>query len=132
MGHVGIPVVGVVLHQQQSPGRLQHRVDEGEHRRLVADEVERIRHDDPVERVERERLREVGAERAHRGAARSDPTLELAQRAAVTVDGDDLAAWSDELCECERERAGPGAEVGPRPTARHAFTQEADVVRVVH
>jgi hypothetical protein len=54
------------------------------------------------------------------------------ERTRVTIDRDDLAARADELSESEREGAGPGTEIGPRSTARDAFAQQANVVRVIH
>ena len=68
----------------------------------------------------------------HRCAAGSERAFELAQRAAVAIDRDHFAAGSDELCEGEREGAGAGAEVGPRPAGGDAVTQEAHVIGVVH
>jgi hypothetical protein len=46
----GIPVVGVVLHEHESPAVPQVATDEPQHGEFIADEVQRVGHNHAVDR----------------------------------------------------------------------------------
>ena len=60
-----------------------------------------------------ERAREVGFDGDDPRFANGRKVAERANRIRIGVDGVDGAAGAEELGQRERERAGPGAEVGP-------------------
>ena len=109
--------------------------DETEDGELVALEVERVRHDDPIERRQLERHREVGDERRDADARErvtERPYLNL-KGAAVPIDRVDRAGRTEEVGEGEGERSLARPEVGPDlPGAQHALLEQLDMVAVVH
>jgi hypothetical protein len=92
VGDPGVPAVRVVLNEDQATAGPEHRAHTRQHRPLVLHEMQRVRHDDPVEIVEVELAREVADLRVDAG---DGPPLretrirlfELRKRAAILVDG---------------------------------------------
>ena len=128
-------MVGVVFDEDEATRRTKVGPDDTQDSELVALEVERVRHDDPVERRQPERLREVGHERRDADARErlpERPYLDL-HGAAVPVDRVDRAGRTEEVGEGEGERAFPGPEVGPdHPAPQDALPEQPDMVAVVH
>ena len=128
-------MVGVVLDEDEAASRAKVASDETEDRELVAAEVKRVRHHDPVERRQLERHREVGDERrdvGHRKRIAERPHLDL-QGASVPVEGVDRAGRTEEVGEGEGERSFTRAEVGPGlPAPEDALPEQPDMVAVVH
>ena len=128
-------VVGVVFDEDQATGRAKVAPDETEDGELVALEVERVRHDDPIERWQLEGQREVGDER-HDADVREDvmerPHLNP-QGAAVPIDRVDRAGRTEEVGERERERSFTRPEVCPDLSApQDALPDQPDVDAMIH
>lgn len=102
--------------------------------------MERVRHDDAVERRQPEVLCEVGRVRPESrhvttAGEAGIRALVLGERAAILVHCVDRRTRRQEIRERERERAGTGAEVTPNNDlvrSTDAFPQQTHMVRVVH
>jgi hypothetical protein len=102
---------------------------------LVALEVERVRHDDPVERRQFERHPEVRDQRRDRDVREGfteHPSLNP-KGTAVPIDRVDGAARTEEVGKGERERSFTGPEVGPDlPAPEDSLLEQPDMVSMVH
>ena len=131
-----IPAIAVVFDDKQSSAVLQVTTHEREHRALLIDEVERVRHHDTVEVREIEPSREVGILDAQLGLRhrRDEPAPQLRECGTIAIDRVDDAVRTDEIGEGERERARSRAQVCPRAAFAlgDAASEKSDVVRVVH
>src|SRR5438309_3944517 len=136
MWHPRISLVAVVLDEEEPSAMFQVTAHEGEHRRLVLDEVQRVGHDDAVEIGKIEPPREVSCAGAQRGLRhRGDESApELRERGAVAIDRVDHPMRADEIGQCERERTGTGAEIRPGAAfaLRYTARQHGDVIGVIH
>lgn len=134
MGHPRIPVVGVVFDQEETAAGPQMSQKTPENRLLVADEMQRVGHQDAVQSRKLERACEVGLDVANvrRWKRRSHPAMLLGQRASVPIDRHDRAATAEQIRQRKGERAGARAKVGPgaRPV-RDTVTNQRDVIGVV-
>lgn len=134
-GDPWVAVVGVVFDEDQATSRAEVAPDETEDGELVALEVERVRHDDPIERRQLELHREVGNERHDadvRERVTEGPHLCL-EGTAVPIDRVDRAGRTEEVSEGEGERPFAGPEVGPDPPASEdTLPDQPDVVAVLH
>ena len=130
-----VPAIGVVLDEDQVTRRAEVLQGETKHLELVALEMQRVRHHDPVERGQLERLREVGGKRRDgdiREGVSERPQLDP-QGAAVPVDRVDRAGGTEKVGQGEGERSLARPEVGPgRATPADALPEQSDVVAVVH
>ena len=128
-------MVGVVFDEDQATGGPEVAAHEAEDGELVALEVERVRHDDPIERRQLERHREVRDERRDgdvREGFTERPNLNL-QSAAVPIDRVDRASRTEKVGKGERERSFSGPEVGPGlPAPKDSLPEQTDVVSMVH
>ena len=115
MGHPGVAAVGVVLDHQQPAARPQVSKDSFQDRQRPALEVQRVGHQDPVQRRQREWLREVGLVVGHarRRKALGEALPLPPQGGVVAVDGVDLGGGAQQIGQGQGEGALPGAEVGP-------------------
>src|SRR5258707_11198264 len=106
VGDPRVAPVGAVFDDDEAAAGLEVALHEPEDGELVALEVERVRHDDPVERRQVERLREVGDERGDRDVREARPQgVELnLERAPVSIDGVDAAARPEDVGAGESER----------------------------
>jgi len=130
-----VAVVGVVFDEDQTTCRAKVALDEAEDGELVALEVERVRHDDPIERRQLERQREVGDERRDadvRERVTQRPHLNL-KGAAVPIHRVDRAGRTEEVGERERERSFTRPEVCPDlPAPEDALPDQPDVDAMIH
>ena len=101
-----VPTVGSVLDDDQPSLWAQHPVHRFEDRLLVAEEMQRVRHHDPIEVMKVERPREVCD-------VRFDGSIDRAQCARVLVDGRDVGLRPEQVGQRAGEVALTGAEVGP-------------------
>ena len=136
MGDPRIAVVAVVLDEHQPAAMLQISADEREHRKLVFNEVQRVRHDDAVQIGEVQPACEVGDVRAdlrlrHCGDERA---TKLRQRTAVPVDRVNHPMWPDEIGEreCERTRTGAKIRPGPALVLPNSSGEKPNVIGVIH
>ncbi len=113
---------------------LEVRSETPHQRALVAVEVQRIRHHDPIERRKVELFREVAAHVLDRdGREPFGHRFALhAQRSCVAFDRKDPTLGSEQIRERQRERALARPEVGPHPAGHNAVPEERDMVGMTH
>src|ERR1700682_1259811 len=132
MRHPGIAAVGPVLDDDQLSSRTEHAAHQLEHRPLVADKMQRVRHHDAIEARKIQGAREV-----------PDPgldldawillALEILQGSGITVDGGDVSARSEQVGQRERERPLPRSKVRPTSAAfGDPALDEAHQVGMIH
>src|ERR1019366_9797001 len=134
-GDPWVAVVGVVLHEDEATTRAKVAPDETEDGDLLAVEMERVRHDDSIERRQLERFREIADERHHadpRERVTERPELNL-KGAGIPIDRVDRAGQTEQVGEGQGKGSFPGPKIGPgRPAALHAIPEQPDMVAMVH
>jgi hypothetical protein len=131
----GTAAVDVVLDDDQPAARGENVANRCQDRPPLADEVQAVRREDAVERAGRQRAGEVNdfdpGRRPREG--RSDTLAGGLERAAVAIEGDDLAARAQDVGEGERERPLPCPELQPmRPCTLDTAPNQGGVIVVVH
>ena len=130
MRHPRIATVGSVLHDYQLPSGSKHVAHRFEDRRCVADEMERVGHDDSVEARETEWTREVGNFGLHPLPHSFGESLE---RAGVAVDRCDVSAWTQQIGQGEGEISLAGAQLSPAAaTVGDRVLQQPDEIGMIH
>src|SRR5216683_1035536 len=135
MRHPRVAAIGPVFDDDQAATRFQHRLHRCKDRALVAEEVQRVGHDDPVEARQCERSSEISDEYVEPGRGKPHSHLrgQPAKHARVAVDCGYVRARSEKIRQRERERPFAGPKVGPRSTrVGDAITKQVDEVSLLH
>lgn len=130
-----IPVIDVVLDEDESAAGSEHRPHPVEDWPLLAVKVQRVRHHDTIERRQIEVAGEIGGavfDLRLWEAGRHLPLI-LSQRGSIFIDGDDLPVAIQQIGQREGERARPCSQIGPSALkGGRAIPQQCDVIGVVH
>ena len=120
---------------EDTPAGLEHCAHMAQHGNLVAHVVQRIRHDDAIQRRQVKRLGEVGDDGAQGGGGKAllHGAAQRLKCAPILVNGMDCCPCAKQIGKSEGKGAAACAQVGPN-SARYGNTlaQQFNVISMYH